>query len=58
VKCSKATLRSAVGWLGIGFVAAGFWGLFGWPAAALVAGTPIAAFYLYSQARILTRGSE
>jgi len=50
-----SVVRSLVGFGGLALVAAGAWGLFGWPAAALVVGIPIAAFYLFSEARSVWR---
>lgn len=51
-------LRSAAGITGLGLVAAGAWGFFGWPAACLVVGLPVAAFYVVSEWRQMWAGGE
>ncbi len=52
----KVLKRSLVGLAGLGLVALGAAGYWGWPAACLALGLPIGAFYLWSEARRLTTG--
>lgn len=46
-------LRNGVGLLGLALVVAGVWGSFGWPAAAVTAGLPLSAFYIWGQAQAM-----
>lgn len=45
------TRREVIGMFGLGLVVAAAWGFGGWRWAALCAGLPIAAFYLYGEMR-------
>ena len=42
-------IGTVVGLAGIGLVVAGVWGLYGWQWGAIVAGLPVAGFYLYGE---------
>lgn len=44
-------VQHMVGWMGLVLIIGGVWGLFGWECASIVAGSPIAAFYLFGQVR-------
>lgn len=48
----------AVGLTAAALVAAGAWGLAGWPWAALSIGAPLGAFYLFAEARKLGSSRE
>ncbi len=50
--------RSLVGLAALGLVALGAGGYWGWPAACLVLGLPIAGFYLWSEARRISEGGD
>ena len=47
---------SIVGLSGIGLVVTGVWGLWGWQWAAILAGLPVSAFYIYGEIRRATPG--
>lgn len=51
-------LRTLVGWVGIGLVLAGVWGLWGWQCAAILGGLPLAGFYIYGEVRAVRASSE
>lgn len=51
-------VRSAIGLAGWGLVVAGVWGLGGWEWGLIVAGLPVAAFYLVGEARAVAPPRE
>lgn len=52
---SRALARDVIGLAALGLVVAGVWGLAGWEWAAIAAGLPIAAFYVWGEARSVMR---
>lgn len=54
---SPAVVYHALGMMSIGLIVLGVWGLLGWQWAAISAGLPIAAFYLWTEARV-ARGAR
>lgn len=52
----KAHAGTALGMGGLVLVAAGAWGYYGWPAACLAFGLPLAAFYIWAEARKMRGG--
>ncbi len=56
---AKAELiRSAIGLAGVALVVAGVWGLLGWAWAAILAGLPVAGFYLFGELRAIAPPRE
>lgn len=51
-------VRHAVGLAALVVVAAGLWGLFGWPVAAIAIGAPFLAFYLWGEAQLARTGPD
>ncbi len=51
-------IRSAIGLAGVALVVAGVWGLWGWEWAAVVAGLPVAGFYVWGEARAVATPRE
>lgn len=49
-------IRSIPGILGLLLVVAGVWGKWGWEWAAIVAGSPVAAFYIWGEVRSASPG--
>lgn len=51
-------IRSAIGIAGVALVVAGVWSLLGWAWAAIVAGLPVAGFYLYGELQAIAPPRE
>lgn len=54
----RRALPHLVGLGAYGLIVAGVWGSLGWQAAAIVAGLPFAGFWIWSEARKMSRGEE
>ncbi len=51
-------IRSAIGLAGVALVVAGVWGLLGWAWALIIAGLPVAGFYLFGELRAIAPPRE